>query len=71
MAAAASGGSLFVPLMTLVLTDEMTPDKIRKAHATKRIYACKYYPMGATTNSKAGGTDIRNNYPALHADCCC
>jgi dihydroorotase len=60
-------GSLLVPLMTLYLTDQTTPDEIRKAHATQRVYACKYYPVGATTNSEAGVTDIRNIYPALHA----
>ena len=62
-----SGGSRLVPLMTLYLTDETTPDEIRKAHASQRIYACKYYPVGATTNSEAGVTDIRNIYPALRA----
>jgi dihydroorotase len=60
-------GSRLVPLMTLYLTDQTTPDEIRKAHATKRVYACKYYPMGSTTNSEAGVTDIRNIYPALRA----
>lgn len=62
-----SSSSSFVPLMTLYLTDKTTPDEIRKAHATKHIYACKYYPMGVTTNSEAGVTNIRNIYPALHA----
>ena len=57
----------FVPLMTLYLTDTTTPDEIRKAQATRRVYACKYYPMGSTTNSEAGVTDIRNIYPALRA----
>ncbi|KAL3816133.1 hypothetical protein ACHAXA_011630 [Cyclostephanos tholiformis] len=57
----------FEPLMTLYLTDQTTPDEIRKAHATGLILACKYYPAGATTNSDAGVTDVRKVYPALHA----
>lgn len=57
----------FEPLMTLYLTDNTTPEEIRKAHATGKIYACKYYPAGATTNSDAGVTDVKKTYPALEA----
>lgn len=57
----------FEPLMTLYLTDHTTPEEIYKAHATKLIYACKYYPAGATTNSDEGVTDITKLYPTLHA----
>eukprot|EP00978_Attheya_sp_CCMP212_P034922 scaffold149354_cov49-Attheya_sp.AAC.2 len=54
------------PLMTLYLTDQTTPEEIRKAAAaTPKIVACKYYPAGATTNSQFGVTDIQNVYPAL------
>jgi dihydroorotase len=53
--------------MTLYLTDVTTPDEIRRASATGFIRACKYYPAGATTNSDAGVTDVRNVYPALRA----
>ena len=55
------------PLMTLYLTNRTTPDEIRRAHATGLVLACKYYPAGATTNSDAGVTDVRNVYPALRA----
>lgn len=55
----------FEPLMTLYLTDNTTPEEIKKAHATGYIQACKYYPAGATTNSDAGVTDARKTYPAL------
>ena len=55
----------FEPLMTLYLTDNTTPDEIRKAYATGYIKACKYYPAGATTNSDAGVTDVKKTYPAL------
>ena len=57
----------FEPLMTLYLTDHTTPEEIYKAHATNVIYACKYYPAGATTNSDEGVTDITKLYPTLHA----
>jgi dihydroorotase len=57
----------FEPLMTLYLTDNTTPEEIRKAHTTGYIKACKYYPAGATTNSDAGVTDVKKTYPALHA----
>ena len=55
----------FQPLMTLYLTDNTTPDEIRKAYATGHIQACKYYPAGATTNSDAGVTDVKKIYPVL------
>lgn len=57
----------FVPLMTLYLTDNTTPEEIRKAQATGHIYAAKYYPAGATTNSAHGVTDVKKTYPALRA----
>jgi len=57
----------FTPLMTLYLTDKLHPDEIRKAHAAEHIYAVKYYPAGATTNSDFGVTDVKNTYPALRA----
>lgn len=63
----------FQPLMTLYLTDNMSPDEIIKASVLKNedgtpaIIACKYYPAGATTNSDYGVTDIKNVYPVLNA----
>ncbi len=59
-------GSGFVPLMTLYLTDETSPDEIRRAKEAG-IVACKYYPAGATTNSDAGVTDIKKTYRTLEA----
>ena len=44
----------FEPLMTLYLTDNMSPSEIDKAAETKSITALKYYPAGATTNSDSG-----------------
>jgi len=65
MAAGPQGN--FDPLMVLYLTDNTTPDEIRKAKATGLIYAAKLYPAGATTNSASGVTDVRNIYPVLEA----
>ncbi len=57
----------FEPLMTLYLTDNTTPEEIRKAKATGFIHAAKYYPAGATTNSDFGVTALEKTYPALRA----
>lgn len=65
MAAGPQGA--FDPLMVLYLTDNTTPDEVRKAKASGLIYAAKLYPAGATTNSASGVTDIKNIYPVLEA----
>jgi dihydroorotase len=57
--------SRFTPLMTLYLTDNTPPDEIRTAHASGDVYAVKYYPAGATTNSDSGVTRMENTYAAL------
>ena len=59
-------GIAFEPLMTLYLTDSLTPDEVRRARAA-HVVAVKLYPAGATTNSDAGVTDLRRTYPALEA----
>ncbi|QSV13128.1 dihydroorotase [Photobacterium ganghwense] len=57
----------FSPLMTLYLTDNTTPDEIRKAKATGHIPAAKLYPAGATTNSDSGVTSFEKIQPTLEA----
>jgi dihydroorotase len=57
-------GVEFEPLMTLYLTDDMSPDEIKRAKDAG-IVAVKLYPAGATTNSAAGVTDIRKTYATL------
>lgn len=57
--------TVFNPLMVLYLTNNTTADEIIKAHNNDNIHAVKYYPAGATTNSDAGVTDIKNTYDAL------
>jgi len=63
---AVPAGVAFEPLMTLYLTDRLTPDEVQRAHDAG-IVAVKLYPAGATTNSDAGVTDLRKTYGALEA----
>ncbi|ALE02574.1 dihydroorotase [Candidatus Pseudothioglobus singularis PS1] len=55
----------FSPLMTLYLTDSTTQKDIINAKKEDHIYAVKYYPSGATTNSDSGVTNISKVYPVL------
>lgn len=57
----------FEPLMALYLTDNTTPDEIRKAKASGHVVAAKLYPAGATTNSDSGVTSAKNIYHVLEA----
>lgn len=61
--------------MSLYLTDNTSPDEIRKAKASGAVVAAKLYPAGATTNSDSGVTNAKNIYPVLEAwkkwACCC
>jgi len=57
----------FEPLMTLYLTDNTKPSEIDIAAQTEQIKALKYYPVGATTNSDSGVTDIKNVYLVLES----
>ncbi|CAN5574587.1 dihydroorotase [soil metagenome] len=56
----------FEPVMSLYLTDKLPPDEIARA-ADAGVRALKLYPAGATTNSDAGVTDLRNTYKTLEA----
>jgi dihydroorotase len=57
----------FQPLMTLYLTEATTTAEIASASASGIVYAVKYYPAGATTNSQAGVRDLSQVYPVLEA----
>jgi dihydroorotase len=57
----------FMPLMTLYLTDNTSPQEIRRAKESGHVHAVKLYPAGATTYSDAGVTDISKTYPVLEA----
>jgi dihydroorotase len=63
--AALPQGMAFEPLMTLYLTNNTSPDEIRRAAETDFVHAVKLYPAGATTNSDAGVTDLANCYKVL------
>ena len=64
--AAVPTGVSFEPLMTLYLTDNLPADEIRRAKDAG-VVAAKLYPAGATTNSDAGVTDLRQTYATLDA----
>ncbi len=63
--AAVPEGTAFNPLMTLYLTDNTGKDDIIAASDNQHVHAVKYYPAGATTNSDAGVTDIKNTHAVL------
>lgn len=65
--AAVPTGLRFQPLMTLYLTDNTAAADITAAKNSGHIYAVKYYPAGATTNSDSGVTDVRKTYAVLAA----
>ena len=67
IAAAVPAGARFEPLMTLYLTDNMSPAEIARGRQTGVVTAVKYYPAGATTNSDSGVTDIRKCDAVLEA----
>lgn len=58
-------GHGFQPLMTLYLTDDTPAADIRAAHEAGLISAAKLYPVGATTHSEHGVTDLKKVYRIL------
>jgi dihydroorotase len=58
-------GHAFQSLMTLYLTDQTPPSEIRTAKTAGLLAAVKLYPVGATTHSEHGVTDIKKVYRAL------
>ncbi len=58
--AALPAGAEFNPLMTLYLTETTESNEIDAAVASEFVHAVKYYPAGATTNSAAGVSDLKN-----------
>jgi len=58
-------GHGFQPLMTLYLTDGTPPAEIRLAKSEGLLAGVKLYPVGATTNSEHGVTDIKKVYRVL------
>lgn len=58
-------GSKFEPLMILYLTDNTSPEEIHKAKNSGFIYGVKLYPMGVTTNSYFGVSNLYKCYKSL------
>ena len=59
--------SSFEPLMTLYLTDNTPASEIARAKTSGIVFAVKYYPAGATTNSDSGVTGIEKCFDVLEA----
>lgn len=57
----------FQPLMTLYLTEATPVEEIERAKASDSVFAVKYYPAGATTNSQDGVRDLARVYKVLEA----
>ncbi len=57
----------FEPLMTLYLTEATPAEEIGRAKASGTVFAVKYYPAGATTNSQEGVRDLARVYHVLEA----
>jgi dihydroorotase len=53
----------FDPLMTLYLTDDITPEQMLEIALSKEVTAAKLYPAGVTTNAEAGIQQIETLYP--------
>jgi dihydroorotase len=60
-------GSSFQPLMTLYLTESTSVEEIARAKASDSVFAVKYYPAGATTNSQSGVRELSRVYNVLEA----
>jgi dihydroorotase len=63
--AALQSGHGFEPLMTLYLTDNLSPREVAVAKESGFVHAAKLYPAGATTNSQSGVTRLDRVYPVL------
>ena len=48
----------FLPLMALYLNDDLDADDLEHGFDAGVVFAAKYYPAGATTNSEGGGTAL-------------
>ena len=53
-------GNLFLPLMTVYLTEDISPEVLECGFKEGVFFAAKLYPANATTNSSQGVKDINN-----------
>lgn len=56
----------FTPLMSLYLSEQLTPEAVVQAK-DHHVVAVKWYPKGATTNSAQGVSSLNAIYPVLEA----
>ena len=56
---------LFLPLMTIYLTEKTNIKELEKSYQDKCVFGAKLYPAGATTNSDSGVSDIDKIMPIL------
>ena len=54
-------------LMSLYLSKNITPDTVRKARRSGKIYGIKMYPQGVTTGSESGVVSLEPFYPVFRA----
>lgn len=66
-AAGPSARTDFTPLMGLYLNDDLAIDDLLAGVSQGIIFAVKYYPAGATTNSEAGGASLIGYQHVLEA----
>lgn len=59
-------GRHFTPLMTLYLSEQLSPETVVQAKAAG-VVAIKWYPKGATTNSAQGVANVEALSPILEA----
>ena len=59
--------TVFEPLMTLYLTEDLNAAEIARAGNSGHIYAVKFYPAGATTHSDAGVSHLSKVFDTLEA----
>ena len=65
--AALPADTSFQPLMTLYLTENTPVEEIARAKESDSVFAVKYYPAGATTNSQSGVRELSRVYSVLEA----
>jgi dihydroorotase len=65
--AALPADTSFQPLMTLYLTESTPVEEVTRAKESDSVFAVKYYPAGATTNSQSGVRELSRVYDVLEA----
>ncbi len=57
--------SVFDPLMTIYLTDDLSPKVLEEGNKSGIFFGAKLYPANSTTNSSHGVSDLNAIYPLL------